>query len=91
MVASLLRAAGLGSEQSKTSSISENTVERVELPISSQGIPTMYDLVMGSLHGGKNRTIDEWKELLEEGGFKLVKVWPLRASTGQAVLEATIV
>ncbi|KAF8155549.1 S-adenosyl-L-methionine-dependent methyltransferase [Crassisporium funariophilum] len=54
----------------------------------SQGIPTMYDLIMGSLHGGRTRTLEEWRSVLSRGGFKLLKVYPLRASTGQAVLEA---
>jgi hypothetical protein len=57
------------------------------VPPTSQGIPTMYDLVMGSLHGGRTRTVEEWRALFTTGGFKLVSIYPLRASTGQAVLE----
>jgi len=64
-----------------------NVVEGV-VPTSSQGIPTMYDLVMGSLHGGRTRMLEEWRKLLLDGGFRLSKVYPLRASTGQAILEA---
>ncbi|KAF8992722.1 O-methyltransferase-domain-containing protein [Cyathus striatus] len=58
------------------------------IPLNSQGVPTMYDLIMGSLHGGKARMLMEWKVLLERGGFRLAGVFPLRASMGQAVLEA---
>lgn len=58
------------------------------VPASSQGLPTMYDLFMGSLHGGKTRTLDEWKALLSHAQFRITKVYPLRASTGQALLEA---
>jgi len=58
-----------------------------QLPSTSQGIPTMYDLVMGSLHGGRTRTVEEWRSLFTKGGFKLANIYPLRASTGQAVLE----
>ncbi|KAF9000064.1 O-methyltransferase-domain-containing protein [Cyathus striatus] len=60
----------------------------VGVPVNSQGVPTMYDLVMGSLHGGRARTLMEWKGLLKRGGFRLNGVFPLRASMGQAVLEA---
>ncbi|KAJ3745855.1 S-adenosyl-L-methionine-dependent methyltransferase [Lentinula detonsa] len=55
----------------------------------SQRAATFYDLVMASLHGGKNRTLEDWRKLLEQGGFKLEKIYPLRASTGQAVIEAS--
>ncbi|KAF9059066.1 S-adenosyl-L-methionine-dependent methyltransferase [Rhodocollybia butyracea] len=54
----------------------------------SQRAATFYDLIMASLHGGRNRTLEEWRELLLEGGFLLIKIYPLRASTGQAVIEA---
>lgn len=57
------------------------------LPLSSQNVPTMYDLVMAALHGGRTRTVEEWRSLFTNGGFKLVNIHPLRASTGQAVLE----
>ncbi|KAJ3805697.1 O-methyltransferase-domain-containing protein [Lentinula lateritia] len=55
----------------------------------SQRAATFYDLVMASLHGGKNRTLEDWRKLLAQGGFHLEKIYPLRASTGQAVIEAT--
>ncbi|KAF5370528.1 hypothetical protein D9757_010145 [Collybiopsis confluens] len=55
---------------------------------SSQRAATMYDLVMASLHGGKNRTLEEWENLLQRADFRLEKIYPLRASTGQAVMEA---
>ena len=57
------------------------------VPFSSQRIPTMYDLVMAALHGGRARTVEEWRSLFTKGGLKLVNIYPLRASTGQAVLE----
>ncbi|KAE9386662.1 S-adenosyl-L-methionine-dependent methyltransferase [Gymnopus androsaceus JB14] len=57
----------------------------------SQRGATLYDLVMASLHGGKNRTLEEWSRLLVLGGFRLESVFPLRASTGQAVIEATCI
>ena len=58
------------------------------LPLRSQRVPTMYDLVMASLHRGRTRTVEEWRSLFTMGGMKLVNIYPLRASTGQAVLEA---
>jgi hypothetical protein len=57
------------------------------VPLSSQRVPTMYDLVMAALHGGRTRTVEEWRSLFTKGGLKLVNIYPLRASTGQAVLE----
>ncbi|KAJ3769558.1 hypothetical protein FB446DRAFT_747496 [Lentinula raphanica] len=57
----------------------------------SQRAPTFYDLVMASLHGGKNRTVHDWCKLLASAGFQLEQIWYLRASTGQAVIECTCV
>ena len=61
-----------------------------ELAPTSQRIPTLYDLIMANTQGGRTRTLLEWRTLLARGGFSLAHVYPLRASTGQAVLEATI-
>lgn len=47
----------------------------------------MYDVVMAALHGGRARTVEEWRSLFMKGGLKLANIYPLRASTGQAVLE----
>ncbi|KAJ7320840.1 O-methyltransferase-domain-containing protein [Mycena albidolilacea] len=49
--------------------------------------PTMYDLGMAALHGGRVRSLSEWTALLDATGFKLNRVFRMRASTGQAVLE----
>lgn len=50
-------------------------------------IPTMYDLVMAALHGGRGRLFPEWKSLLEKAGFSITAVYPMRASTGQFVVD----
>ncbi|KAJ7675900.1 O-methyltransferase-domain-containing protein [Mycena polygramma] len=50
-------------------------------------IPTMYDLVMVALHGGRARLFPEWKTLLGRNGFNISAAYPLRASTGQFVIE----
>ncbi|KAJ7764341.1 O-methyltransferase-domain-containing protein [Mycena metata] len=57
--------------------------------VQSLAIPTMYDLAMAALHGGRARLLSEWEALLQEGGFKIAEggVWAMRASTGQCVLE----
>ncbi|KXN85888.1 Sterigmatocystin 8-O-methyltransferase [Leucoagaricus sp. SymC.cos] len=54
----------------------------------SQSVPTAYDLLMCITHGSKTRLCDEWIRLFSEAGFKVSRIFPLRASTGQAVLEA---
>ncbi|KAJ6526069.1 O-methyltransferase-domain-containing protein [Mycena capillaripes] len=53
----------------------------------SLAIPTMYDLVMVALHGGRGRLFPEWKTLLEKTGFTISAVYPMRASTGQFVVD----
>ena len=62
-------------------------VDGNNVPLSSQKVPTMYDLVMAALPGGRARTVEEWRSLFAMAGLKLVNIHPLRASTGQAVLE----
>ncbi|KZV90642.1 S-adenosyl-L-methionine-dependent methyltransferase [Exidia glandulosa HHB12029] len=59
--------------------------------VTSQRATTIYDLIMGGLHGARVRTLAEWTSLLVRTHFKLENVWQLRASTGQYVLEAAIV
>ncbi|KAF9064545.1 O-methyltransferase-domain-containing protein [Rhodocollybia butyracea] len=54
-----------------------------------QASATMYDLTMALLVGGKNRTFEEWSHLLEQASFHLDNIFCLRASTGQAIIEAT--
>ncbi|KAJ7265388.1 O-methyltransferase-domain-containing protein [Mycena haematopus] len=53
----------------------------------SLAIPTMYDLGMIALHGGRARLFPEWKMLLEKTGFSIDAVYPMRASTGQFVVD----
>lgn len=55
---------------------------------SSQSVPTEYDLIMSITHGSKTRLCEEWTCLFTRAGFKISGIYPLRASTGQAVLEA---
>ncbi|KAF9468250.1 O-methyltransferase-domain-containing protein [Collybia nuda] len=59
-----------------------------EIVSSSQRITTTYDLYMGGFFAAKARTLDEWRTLLLQGGFRLTRLYPLRASTGQAIMEA---
>ncbi|KAJ7246432.1 O-methyltransferase-domain-containing protein [Mycena rebaudengoi] len=53
----------------------------------SLAVPTMYDLLMTALHGGRERLFPEWKALLEKTGFSISAVYPMRASTGQFVVD----
>jgi hypothetical protein len=53
----------LRTEVGDASSMDENHV-----PSSSQMVPTMYDLVMAALHGGRARTVEEWRSLFTKGG-----------------------
>ncbi len=55
---------------------------------SSQSVPTEYDLIMSITHGSKTRLCEEWTCLFTRAGFRITGIYPLRASTGQAVLEA---
>ncbi|KAJ7715657.1 O-methyltransferase-domain-containing protein [Mycena maculata] len=50
-------------------------------------IPTMYDLAMVALHGGRERLFPEWRALLEKTGFNVSAVYPMRASTGQFIVD----
>ncbi|KAJ7449418.1 O-methyltransferase-domain-containing protein [Mycena galericulata] len=50
-------------------------------------IPTMYDLSMAALHGGRGRLFPEWQALLNKTGFNIGAVYPMRASTGQFVVD----
>jgi SAM-dependent methyltransferase len=58
--------------------------ERVEGPHPAVEL----DLIMLVLTGGKERTIEEYRALLEEAGFSLIRVYPEIAAGGVAVLEA---
>ena len=54
----------------------------VEWGISDANLPSagkLTDLVMLVLTGGKERTIEEYRELLAKGGFRLNKVVPAAA------------
>jgi hypothetical protein len=55
--------------------------------VQSQVAPTFYDLGMIALHGGRARLFPEWKALLEKTGFSISAVYPMRASTGQFVVD----
>ncbi|KAJ7195639.1 O-methyltransferase-domain-containing protein [Mycena pura] len=56
-------------------------------PAQSLVVPTMYDLIMAALHGGRERLFPEWTALLETAGFSVGAIYPMRASTGQFVVE----
>ncbi|PPQ73123.1 hypothetical protein CVT24_009462 [Panaeolus cyanescens] len=68
-----------------------STETEIHVPIRSQIAPGIYDMIMATLFGAKTRTLEQWKGLLSQAGYSLVSISPLRASSGQAVLEAVIV
>jgi SAM-dependent methyltransferase len=62
----------------------------VEHALSEGNLPSagkLIDLVMLVLTGGKERTVEEYRELLASGGFRLNQVVP--TATGFAIIEAT--
>ncbi|PPR06263.1 hypothetical protein CVT24_000935 [Panaeolus cyanescens] len=67
--------------------------ESLLLPPQSQVLPSIIDLMVATVGGGKVRTLKEWSTLLAHSGFSLNKVYPIRdyRSDGQAVLEAFVV
>lgn len=65
-----------------------SAVDDIPVPPRSQYLPGMYDLVMATLVGAKERSLVEWKNLFSEAGYRLSGVSPLRASGGQCVIEA---
>jgi hypothetical protein len=55
----------------------------VELGLSEGNVPSsgkLIDLVMLVMTGGKERTIEEYRELLASAGFRLNKVVPTAAA-----------
>lgn len=63
------------------------------LPPQSQILPSIIDLMVATVGGGKVRTLKEWITLLSHSGFSLSKVYPIKdyRSEGQVVLEAFLV
>ena len=51
---------------------------------------TSYDLTMMVMVAGKERTETEWRGLLGEAGYRVVRVWR-SALAAQAILEAEVV
>ncbi|PPR01329.1 hypothetical protein CVT24_006331 [Panaeolus cyanescens] len=66
------------------------TIHGVHVPPRSQVVPAQYDMVMATMFGAKTRRLEEWISLLEESGFSLLSLSPLRASSGQTVIEAVV-
>ncbi|PPQ71483.1 hypothetical protein CVT24_011977 [Panaeolus cyanescens] len=58
--------------------------------VRSQSLPGVYDMIMAAMFVTKTRTLEEWNGLLGQAGFSLTSVTPLRASSGQVVIEAGI-
>jgi hypothetical protein len=61
----------------------------VEFAISGENLPSLgkvIDLIMLALTGGRERTIDEYRDLLASEGFRLNKVVPTPAEF--AIIEA---
>ena len=38
-------------------------------------LTTGLDIIMMTLFGGKERTEEDWRQLLESAGFRIVKIW----------------
>jgi hypothetical protein len=51
---------------------------------------TMADLNMTSALAAKERSEEEWYELLESAGLKTVKVWKYAAETGDSIMVAKL-
>lgn len=50
----------------------------------------VFDLVMMSFNAGAERTETQWRELLDEGGFEVIKVWPGPEAGADGVIEAVL-
>ena len=48
------------------------------------------DIQMMGMHAGMERTRAQWKRLLEEEGFRIVKFWMAPGGDGQGVVEAEL-
>jgi hypothetical protein len=62
----------------------------VGFALSGENLPSLgkvMDLIMLVLTGGRERTVDEYRDLLASGGFQLNKVVPTLAEF--AIIEAT--
>jgi PPOX class F420-dependent enzyme/OxyR family protein len=62
-------------------------IEHVIEPGNAPQHGKLLDLAMLMNQGGRERTADEWKDLLERAGFRLSRVLPTRAQVN--VIEAT--
>jgi len=67
----------------------EGVLLLVEFALSGENLPSLgkvIDLIMLVLTGGRERTVDEYRDLLAGGGFRLNKVVPTAAEF--AIIEA---
>lgn len=55
------------------------------VPLRASGL----DIAMLFLHSGSQRSEAEWRALLEEGGFTVIKVW-LPHGDGDGIIEAEV-
>jgi hypothetical protein len=63
-------------------------LERIVAPGHAPGLAKFLDLTMMLMNGGKERTEEEWHELLAAAGFKLTKIVPISYFSGGAELAA---
>jgi len=69
---------------------SDGVLLLVGFALSGENLPSLgkvMDLIMLVLTGGRERTVDEYRDLLASGGFQLNKVVPTLAEF--AIIEAT--
>ena len=50
---------------------------------------TAYDLLMMVLVGGKERTEQRWRDLLDSAGYSIVSIWK-SPSAAQSIIEAKL-
>lgn len=63
-------------------------LERIVPPANDPGLAKHLDLTMMLMNGGKERTEQEWHDLLAEAGFNLTKIVPLPYFSGGSELAA---
>lgn len=61
--------------------------------LSDMGAPVFaagMDIEMMVLHSGMERTQSQWRKLLGEAGFEVVKFWFVPGGQGEGIIEAVV-
>jgi hypothetical protein len=50
----------------------------------------MLDIAMMCFGGGKERTAQQWRQLLEAAGLEVIEIWPGPEGTAAGLVEAMV-